>query len=326
MKKKLKINFVDFWPDFNLDDNFFLNILQKYYDIEICEQPDLLFYSNFGFKHLNFTCKKIFYTGEYIEPNYNYCDYSFSFDENSEKNFHLPHFVEYDHFFNFKSQHFDKHIIHYRSSKKSNFCNFIASNEKANERIQFVKKLMKYRKVDCLGPVLYNMDEKKKIGKIQNGQYIDWRKEKLEIIKNYKFTVAFENMRAKNYVTEKIYQPLVVGSIPIYWGAPNIDEYFNPKCFINISKFKTFEEAIEEIIRIDNDRNLYNQFFSEPAILPNSKIFDITEELIVAKIKNLINEPTIPVSKKKRNLHKLKYIYKNLRQNIINLKQVFCND
>ncbi len=184
----------------------------------------------------------------------------------------------------------------------------MASNANAKERIEFVTKLMSYKKVDCSGPVLYNMEDREDIGKVKGGKYIDWRTEKLEVIKHYKFTIAFENERSNNYVTEKIFQPLLVKSIPIYWGAPNVSDYFNPKCFIDVTRFDTFDDAIKEIIRIDNDDELYNTYFEEPPILPDSKLNTISEEQIFLAINKIIMIKQ-PLSKKLlRHRHKLSYL------------------
>lgn len=289
MKKKLKLNFVDFSGDFSAKNNFFLNLLSKYYDIEISEDPEILLYSNFGYEHLKYKCKKIFYSGENIAPNYFFCDYSFSFEDSDDKNFFLPHFAEYEYYFDFKDNIKNEEIEAYKNTEKEKFCNFMASNYKAKERINFVKELMKRKNVDCLGPVLYNMGAHDTVGKQdQSGGYIDWRKEKLETIKEYKFSMAFENEQDYNYVTEKIYQPLLVGSIPIYWGAPNVDILFNPKCFVNVNNFDSYEEAIDEIMRIDENEVYYQTFFEEPAILPDSKLADVSEEKILERINTII--------------------------------------
>ncbi len=58
MNKKLKLNFVDFSGDFTPKNNFFLNLLEKYYDIQISDDPEILFYSNFGYEHLKYKCKE----------------------------------------------------------------------------------------------------------------------------------------------------------------------------------------------------------------------------------------------------------------------------
>ncbi len=312
---KLKLKFVDFADDFTDKDNFFLNLLIKFYEVDISDNPDILFYSNFGYKHLKYRCKRIFYSGENIKPNYLFCDYSFSFEDTNDKNFFLPHFVEYDYFFDFKN----REVKEYENVKKDKFCNFMASNYRAKERVDFVKELMKRKKVDCLGPVLHNMGISKNIGKKnQSGGYIDWRKDKLETIKEYKFTMAFENEQAYNYVTEKIYQPLIVGSIPIYWGAPNVDKFFNPKCFINVNNFNSFKDAIDEIIKIDEDEVYYKTFFEEDAIL-----IDLSEEKIIERIEMILSCEKEPIGDRYYIKHRFLYYIFNLKlQFMIYMKNI----
>lgn len=48
---------------------------------------------------------------------------------------------------------------------------------------------------------------------------------KMCVARNFMFTAAFENDVVDDYVTEKLYQPLVAGSVPIYAGAPNVHRY-----------------------------------------------------------------------------------------------------
>jgi hypothetical protein len=43
----------------------------------------------------------------------------------------------------------------------------------------------------------------------------------------HRFAVVVENSRAMNYFTEKLLDCFAVGTVPIYWGAPNIGHFFN---------------------------------------------------------------------------------------------------
>ena len=38
----------------------------------------------------------------------------------------------------------------------------------------------------------------------------------------YKFIIAYENGVCEDYITEKFWRPLLVGSVPIYYGSPTI--------------------------------------------------------------------------------------------------------
>ena len=44
----------------------------------------------------------------------------------------------------------------------------------------------------------------------------------LEIVSKYKFAIAMENGLCQDYITEKFWRPLGVGTIPIVLGSPSI--------------------------------------------------------------------------------------------------------
>jgi len=66
---------------------------------------------------------------------------------------------------------------------------------------------------------------------------------KWEVLSKYKFIFCPENSRFDGYVTEKPIQPMCMGSIPIYFGAPDIYEYLPKGTFIDADKFNVKELA-----------------------------------------------------------------------------------
>lgn len=73
---------------------------------------------------------------------------------------------------------------------------------------------------------------------------------KIDGLRDYKYSIAIENGEMENYFTEKILDVFLTGTVPIYRGCPNIDEFFNPK---GIIKFNT----IDELQSIINNLHLY---------------------------------------------------------------------
>ena len=74
------------------------------------------------------------------------------------------------------------------------------------------------------------------------------------IFNNYKFVLCMENEYTPGYITEKILNAYLGGSIPIYKGdTETVNKFFNPKSFINIDNYKNFEECIDYIIDLSND-------------------------------------------------------------------------
>jgi len=250
MKKKIKIDFSDFWGGFNKTDNYFYNLLKEEFDIEISNQPDYLFFSIFGNSHQNYKCTKIFYTGENIAPPLGYCQYSFSFDYlDDPRNYRLPHYLLYDGYYELERP---KVIEDSMANRK--FCNFVASNGNCGERNQFVQELSKYKKVDCGGRFMNNIG------------YAVTDKRKFQ--SEYKFSVAFENNAYRpqqiGYTTEKIMEPMTVNSIPLYWGNPRIDLEFNTKSFVNFYELGDFDKMIEYIIELDKNNDKYLEVLRTP--------------------------------------------------------------
>jgi hypothetical protein len=66
-------------------------------------------------------------------------------------------------------------------------------------------------------------------------------KNKIETISNYKFAICFENVAYLGYVTEKIIDCFVAGTIPIYFGAPDVQDFIPKEAFIDMRAFDSWE-------------------------------------------------------------------------------------
>jgi len=250
MKKKIKIDFSDFWGGFDKTNNYFYNLLKDEFDVIITDNPDYLFFSVFGNKHLNYKCKKIFYTGENMAPPLHYCDYSFSFDYlDDERNYRLPHYLLYDGYYELQ-----RPKIIDESLAKRKFCNFVVSNNGCQERNNFYTELSKYKKVDSGGRFANNIG-------YAVGNKVNFQSE-------YKFSIAFENNAYRpqhpGYTTEKIMEPMTVNSIPIYWGNPEIGKEFNTKSFINVYDYDSIDSVINYIEYLDNNDKKYLELLNQP--------------------------------------------------------------
>ena len=80
MKPPLKLKFTDYYRGWDSEHNLFSRLLAELYDISFSDDPDLLFFLPFGTEHLKYRCRKIFVTGENVRPDFNVCDYAFTFD------------------------------------------------------------------------------------------------------------------------------------------------------------------------------------------------------------------------------------------------------
>ena len=298
-KRKLKIAISDYRTDGELLRlHYIFQLLNREYDLELDDEiPDLVLFSDRSmnsskqWRLLRKKCLKVFFTEENVRPNLQLFDYAFSFDNTDERNFQLPGFAIFPSFRGLNPRaHLvlgeweEKYFSHdkmreYRKFPKSRFCCFLYSNPQPPQRIDFCKKLMAYKKVDCGGKVLNNVPHVS----LHLRHHFDF-------IKHYKFSIAFENEGARNYTTEKIGWALAAGIIPIYWGNPAITEYFNPKAFINCHDYDNFDKVIQRVIEVDNDEALYQEYKNAPPVLEGSKAAAITEEAILERLDKICRE------------------------------------
>lgn len=254
--KEIRIYFTDFWNGFVPEQSFIYQFLSCFYKIVITPQPDYLFYSCMGYNHLNYShCIRIFYTGENTVPDFNICDYGIGFHhlQFEDRFIRFPLFLIHkgcwDELVELEKE---KHITSDLAQRK--FCNFVYSRNKQQTdplREYFFQQLSKYKKIDSGGRYLNNI----------GGKPI---KDKLAFIKQYKFTIAFENSSVSGYTTEKIIDPMRVNSLPIYYGDPQVSVDFNPEAFIWLKDRTAVDAAIQEIIRLDQDDETYLRKLSQP--------------------------------------------------------------
>jgi alpha-1,3-fucosyltransferase 10 len=130
---------------------------------------------------------------------------------------------------------------------------FASNGRTANRREQFVLELMRHLRVDSYGRSLRNRELADDRG----------QSTKLETISRSSFTLAFENSNTVDYVTEKFYDPLIVGSVPIYMGAPNIADFAPaPNSFIDVRDFAGPKDLAGYLLELRADPERYASYMS----------------------------------------------------------------
>lgn len=278
-KQTLKLKFLDFRRDWIMQD-FFRKFLSKYYDLQFVDNPDYILYANRGFEHLQSKyshCVKIFYTEENMVPDFNLCDYAMAYHYLTLEDRYLrfPLFLIYA-WDKLEQMQQPKQIDESLAHRK--FCNFVYTNGGWTDpyRDKFYHQLSKYKKIDSGGGHLNNVG-----GRIPD---------KMKFIKDYKFTIAMENSVVSGYTTEKIIQPMMVNSLPIYYGNPKIDLDFNPASFINVSDFHSMQEAIDYIIYLDENDTAYLEKLSQGWFIQH-QIKEVYEQKLLAFFRHITEQP-----------------------------------
>lgn len=131
---------------------------------------------------------------------------------------------------------------------------FISNCLAKNDRLEYLKELIKYSKIDS-----YGMCENNKEPYDEDYDKSSWNL-KMNTIKKYKFTLAFENSNDRDYVTEKFFQPLEVGSVPVFYGTTNIYDFAPPNSYIAASDFESAKELAEYLDYLDKNDDEYEKY------------------------------------------------------------------
>ncbi|XP_066928924.1 alpha-(1,3)-fucosyltransferase 10-like [Clytia hemisphaerica] len=125
-----------------------------------------------------------------------------------------------------------------------------------SDRDAYVKELMKYIKIDSYGKCLHNKD----LPKVLLDPLTMFDKAYLKFFEKYKFIISFENARCNDYMTEKIFRTIHMGSVPIYLGASNLREWLpDPKSVIMVEDFKSPKDLAEHIKYLDENSSEYEK-------------------------------------------------------------------
>jgi len=303
MREKLAVDFCNFWPNFDKQDNYFYNLLKQRFDVIIDDvNPELMIFS-FDYskkaehrKHNSKNCLKIFYGGEYVDPLWSECDFAITNKfVDDERHFRLPLWTQYVNWFgvqNYREERdqafladldvlLEKKIdLSQIKNEKNKFCNFIYTQPRG-ARMHLFQKISAYKHVDSFGQ-LYN----------NTGYLVKGRGDQIYKLMSqapYKFTASLENDLGDGWTTEKLLHPMVVNSIPIYWGNPKVDLEFNTKSFINAHDFENEEHFLEKIRIIDENEDLYNEMLLQPWFVDRKIPEHISPPAVLRFIENSLN-------------------------------------
>ena len=266
--KEIRIAYIDFWKTLDPDNFIITRLLQKHYHVILDkEHPDYIFCSIFGTDYLKYDCVRIQFLGEALAPNFNVYDYAIAFDDISfgDRYLRYPLFLTYEKNLQLALEK-HTHPDDYYLAKKQFCCTVVSNNLGCNVRDAYFDKLCEYKKVDSGGRHKNNLPD---------GQPVA---DKLDFQSGYRFSFAFENSKFPGYVTEKIIDAWAAGTIPLYWGAPDIASYFNPEAFVDCSRMESPEEIIDAVRAIDEDEEKYLAMMKAPILAKDSLVPAMMQE------------------------------------------------
>lgn len=198
---------------------------------------------------------KINFVGEPTLPKSDKYDVVLTSINRVENIVDLPLSVAYIHCNHFLQYLLNRPVV---TSVPGHFCSFIVSNPKCETRNNLFYLLNKYKPVNSMGRFANN------IGQIIHYPY--WSPQYFDLLSNHKFMICCENTKMETYSTEKIVNPYLGRTIPIYWGSHNIKNIFNPDSmlFLEDESEESVKKLLEKIIELDNDDQKYLEYINRP--------------------------------------------------------------
>jgi len=122
---------------------------------------------------------------------------------------------------------------------KNQLISIVASNKKDT-----VGHKMRHQIIEQLGPEF-------KIKALGSG-YSPF-KMRFEPYADYAFTIVVENLKNENLLTEKVVDPILFQTIPIYWGG-NIENCFNPRGVISFQDIPQLKSILQTLSLKDYEK------------------------------------------------------------------------
>jgi hypothetical protein len=280
----IRLDFLDFWPGFRKDSNYFIDLLERRFRVELHAKPDFVIYADFGHAHRLHTGTRIYFSGEANRPDFRCCDYALTCHYlDDPRHFRLPLYAVYgggEQLLKLPDE--PVRVL----AERRGFCSFVVSNPQARERIAFFERLSRYKRVDSGGRYLNNIG--RSIGESWEG--------KQAFLRQYKFNIAFENQALPGYTTEKLADAMQARCIPIYWGSSRVHEEFNPRSFLNYADFSSEEALIERIIQLDQDDALCLEMLRQPYFHDNRMTEAYRGEQLLDFFSRIFHTPIQPVA------------------------------
>ena len=282
----VSLNFTDCPPQ---HENYFLRLLSRRYRVVREDRPRFLVYALTGQRHRLYNCVKIYTHHETYRPNWKQCDYAIlPFSLPDPRCFYLPIYA-----FDRSPDPLLRSSVDAGSIRaaKPRFCALLSNyaDRTVAERIRFFHALNRRRRVDSVGRGLNNA----------GFAGIPGQEAKLDFYRQYRFIIAFENKDLAGWTTEKMYDPLAVHAIPIFWGDPEVHRVFQPGCFINARDFAGPAELADYVLHVDDTPELYRRFVETPPFADNRPPAVFSEEALLDFFGGIFSAPYRPVAERR---------------------------
>lgn len=149
-------------------------------------------------------------------------------------------------------------LRHPEIGKREKFACMIARADISGIRTAMYEGLSEVGKVDCPSGLFHNDDSLIK----------EFGDDKVKYMHQFAFNICPENSNAYGYCTEKVFEAIAAGCVPVYWGCNNEPEQkiLNQNAIIFWDKESNGAEAIAQIKSLSADKVQLDAFMRQPRL------------------------------------------------------------
>lgn len=294
-----QVRFYNFW-DQPADNIFFNQFIRSRNLIDNDSDIKINFYSVFGPPSMVRLMRgdiKVFFTGENLEVGFynQYADYSISRGIDLALGFEIKSELNYMRFplwilFMFPPASSNQDIKEFCAKLsfsegivRQKFACLVASHDKNGIRTQILDGINTILPVDSGGALRNNTSDLRVLHKNNKRRFLE----------QYNFNICPENSDSPGYVTEKLFQAIQAGCIPIYWGSSQNPEpdVLNHDAILFWEQGTDNSKVIHQIQDLVEHPNRLREFMQQPRLKPHAAeyISDMYDSL-ESKLRNLIIE------------------------------------
>jgi hypothetical protein len=293
-KPRIEIGFDHYWKGFDFE--IFLRqfpMVAGKYELVPSARPQVVFYSIYAPDHwgvgydgryvarmpvlADASRVRVFLTGENVEPDMAACDFAISFSRlvSHPNHLRLPLWT------------YDMRRAGYAPSalvkdprtdweaaaaRQAKFCNFIYSHD-VDYRNHVLERFARAGTVESAGRCRNSLGGWQVPGGMPG---------KIAYQRDFRFSLAVENSIWPGYVTEKLVEPMLAGSLPVYLGDPQVHCDFNSASFLNFASFATLDELIDRVRALDASVRARAEMLAQPWYTGNTVPAYARDETVLA--------------------------------------------
>jgi len=303
-----RVAFLDFWPGFGNRITPLHEALARLGVGVVAHHVDAtaVIYSDFGTRHWEHSGRRIHFSGENIIPDFTRRDAAItSALVDDVRHYRMP-------FWAFSCTD-PKQLSAARRDgsvlavRHSGFCSFVASNPRAPERNRAFRCLHRRSAVSSGGRCFNTV-----------GRRVT---DKQAFLASHRFNLCYENSSSPGYTTEKLADAFLAGTIPIYWGNPEVHRDFNRHALIYAADFADESSLADFIVRLWADLDGCVRMLSEPIFSDEAQAAPLSIDLLCAALDRFL---TIPLAQRplKQTTRRLRnHCYRSpLHQSVVSAK------